>query len=138
VGYKGGSSSATRTTIEKLFAASASGDVDGIKEQSNEKATVIDGVYGVANGIDGVIGLVSARPKPAFGFERPTRTLAGEHDALVELAVDPARPRLAQWFRIVDGKVRVVEAYWMLREIGVNPMENYAQDRHHKQVILPI
>ena len=26
----------------------------------------------------------------------------------------------------------------MLREIGVNPYENYAQDRHRRQVILPI
>ena len=59
-------------------------------------------------------------------------------DALLELAIDPARPRLAQWFRLVDGKVRVVEAYWMLREVGVNPYENYAQDRYRRQVILPL
>jgi hypothetical protein len=112
-GYKGGSASSTKSTIEKLLASAAEADLDGIKEQSQEKATVIDGVYGVANGIDGVIGLIAARPLPAFGHERATRILAGEHDALVELAVDPSRPRLAQWLRLVDGKVRVVEAYWI-------------------------
>lgn len=137
-GYKGGSASASKGTIEKLMAAAAVADIEGIKEHSHEKAALIDGVYGVANGIDNVIGLIAARPQPAFGQERPTRILAGEHDALVELAIDAARPRLAEWFRLVDGKVRVVEAYWMLREIGANPMENYAQDRHRRQVILPI
>ncbi len=137
-GYKGGSASATKSTMDKLFAAVAEADMDGIKEQTNEKATVIDGVYGLASGVENVVGLISARPKPTFGVERVTRMLSGEHDALVELAIDPARPRLAEWFRIVDGKVRVVEAYWMLREIGVNPYENYANDRHRRQVILPI
>ena len=137
-GFRGGSASGTKSTVDKLFAAAATGDIDAIKEQSNEKATVIDGVYGIASGIDNVIGLISARPRPAFGSERVTQTFAGEHDALVELAIDPARPRLAEWFRLVDGKVRVVEAYWMLREIGVNPYENYANDRHRRQVILPI
>ena len=137
-GYKGGSASSTRTTIEKLLEIGSQGDIEAIKEQCNEKLTIIDGVYGVANGLEGVLGLLAARPRPVFGHERPTRILAGEHDALVEFAIDPARPRLAEWFRIVDGKVRVVESYWMLREIGVNPMENYAQDRHRRQVILPI
>lgn len=137
-GYKGGSASATKSAIEKLLAAAGEGNLDGMKEQAHEKATLIDGVYGVANGIDGLIGLASARPKPAFGILRVTRLLAGEHDGLVEAAIDPARPHHAEWFRIVDGKIRVVEAYWMLREIGVNPMENYAQDRHRRQVILPI
>ena len=137
-GYKGGSASATRGTMDKLYAAIAEADMDGIKEHTQEKATVIDGVYGVANGVEGVVGLISARPKPTFGVERVTRMLAGEHDALVELSIDAGRPRLAEWYRLVDGKVRVVEAYWMLREIGVNPMENYAQDRHQRQVIMPI
>ncbi len=137
-GYQGGSASATKSVIEKLFEAAGRGDIDGIKEQSIDKATVIDGVYGIASGIDNVIGLISARPRPAFGVERVTNIFAGEHDALAELSIDPARPRLAEWFRLVDGKIRVVEAYWMLREIGVNPYENYANDRHRRQVILPI
>ena len=137
-GFKGGSASATKTTIDKLMAAVAQADMDGIKEQTHEKATVIDGVYGVATGVENLVDLIASRPLPAFGSERVTHMYCGEHDALLELAIDPARPRLAQWFRLVDGKVRVVEAYWMLREIGVNPYENYAQDRHRRQVILPI
>jgi hypothetical protein len=137
-GYRGGIVGETKTTIDKLFEGASAGDIDAIKEQTNEKATLIDGVYGVASGADNVIGLIAARPMPSFGSERVTRVVAGEHDALVELAIDASRPRLAEWFRLVDGKVRVVEAYWMLREIGVNPYENYAQDRHRRQVILPI
>jgi len=137
-GFKGGSASATKQTMEKLMAAVTVADMDRIKEVTHEKATVIDGVYGIATGVENLVGLIAARPLPPFGTERVTRTLAGEHDALLELSIDPARPRLAQWFRLVEGKIRVVEAYWMLREIGVNPYENYANDRHRRQVILPI
>jgi hypothetical protein len=137
-GYKGGSASATRATMEKLLAAIATADMDGIKEQTHEKATVIDGVFGVATGVENLVDLIASRPAPSFGTERVTRLLAGEHDALLELAIDPSRPRLAQWFRLVDDKVRVVEAYWMLREIGVNPYENLAGDRHARRAILPI
>jgi hypothetical protein len=137
-GFKGGSASATKSAVDKLLAAVASNDTDAIKELVNEKATLIDGVYGVANGLDNAMSLMAARPKPVFGTERVTVVLAGEHDALVESAIDPARPRLAEWVRFVDGKVRLIEAYWMLREIGVNPYENYANDRHRRQVILPI
>jgi hypothetical protein len=59
----------------------------------------------------------------------------GDHTALLEEAIDPSRPRVALWLRIVDGKVAVVETYWMLREIGVMPE---SKTRHPKQVILPI
>lgn len=137
-GFKGGSASATKAVIDKVEAAVLAGDTDGLKELVHEKATLIDGVYGVASGLDNVIGLRSTRPRPAFGQVRTVNVLCGEHDALIEAAVDPARPRAADWIRIVDGKVRVVETYWMLREIGVNPYENYANDRHRRQVILPI
>jgi len=137
-GFRGGSASATKATMDKLMAAVSVADMDGIKEVTHEKATVIDGVYGIATGVENLVGLIASRPQPSFGIERVTRTLAGEHDALLELSIDPVRPRLAQWFRLVDGKIRVVEAYWMLREIGVNPYENYANDRHRRQVILPI
>jgi len=137
-GYRGGSASQTRGVIEKLLAAMAADDMDAVKELVHEKATIIDGVYGVASGVENVVGLMAARPRPAFGTERVTTIYAGEHDALLEISIDPARPRLAEWVRLVDGKVRVIEAYWMLREIGVNPFENYANDRHRRQVILPI
>jgi hypothetical protein len=65
-----------------------------------------------------------------------TNTLAGPKDALVELAIDANRPRAADWVRIVDGKIAVIEGYWMLREIGI---ESFAtrRARHARQVILP-
>ncbi len=137
-GYKGGSAGSTKQAVEKLLAALASQDMDAVNELVHEKATLIDGVYGVATGVDNILALGAARPRPAFGTMRVTRMVTGEHDALLEWAIDAGRPRLAEWWRFVDGKVRVVEAYWMLREIGANPMENYAQDRHRRQVILPI
>jgi len=94
-GYRGGSPSETKSTIEKLLAGLASDDMDAVKELVNEKATLIDGVYGVATGSDNVIALMAARPRPPFGTERVTRVLAGDHDAVLELAIDPSRPRLA-------------------------------------------
>ena len=137
-GYQGGSASATKALVEKFLAGIAAGDIDGLRELVHDKATTIDGVYGLATGFDNMLALSTARPTPAFGTNRCTNVFAGEHDALLEWAIDPSRPRMAEWWRLVDGKVRVVEAYWMLREIGVNPYENYANDRHRRQVILPI
>ena len=138
LGYRGGSPSATRSTVEKLLAAAATHDDAAVKEFVHDKASLSDGVYGLANGADNLLALMAARPKPAFGSERLVALHAGEHTALLEFAMDPARPRLAEWLRLVDGKVRVVEAYWMLREIGIKPDVNYANDRHQRQVILPI
>ncbi|MEO8539187.1 MAG: nuclear transport factor 2 family protein [bacterium] len=138
LGYKGGSASATKATIDKFYGALFSGDPAGALEQMHEKATCIDGVYGIANGAQTILDFLRQIPMPAFGRLRVTNILAGEHDALVELAIDPTRPRFADWVRIVDGKIRVIEGYAMLREIGVNPYENYANDRHRRQVILPI
>lgn len=137
-GYQGGSASATKAAVDKFLAAVRAGDTDGAKELVHDKATIIDGLYGTAHGFDNMLALSNARPMPAFGTLRVTNMLAGEHDALLEWTIDPSRPRLAEWWRFVDGKVRVVEAYWMLREIGVNPYENYANDRHRRQVIMPI
>ncbi|MGE3075872.1 MAG: nuclear transport factor 2 family protein [Dehalococcoidia bacterium] len=137
-GYQGGSASATKAAVDKFLTAFFAGDAEAAKEPVHEKATMIDGIYGIAHGFDNIMALSSSRPKPAFGAQRVTNILAGEHDAVVEWAIDPSRPRMAEWWRFVDGKVRVVELYWMLREIGVNPYENYANDRHRRQVILPI
>ena len=137
-GYKGGSPSATKTLMDSIVTAGMAGDADAVKQLLNEKLTLIDGVYGVTSGADNALALMHARPGPAFGQERCIGVLAGEHTAVMEFAIDPNRPRFAEWVRIVDDKVRVVEAYWMLREIGVNPYENYANDRHRRQVIMPI
>lgn len=137
-GYKGGSASATKAAIEGFYGALLKGDRETAATFLHEKPVVIDGVYGTASGADAIFDFLAAIPMPAFGTLRVTNILAGEHDALVELAIDPARPRFADWVRIVDGKIIVIEGYAMLREIGVNPYENYSNDRHTKQVILPI
>lgn len=137
-GFRGGSASATRSTVEAFYNALLSGDAEGAKAQLHEKAACIDGVYGIANGADTILEFLRSIPMPAFGRLRVTNVLAGEHDAVVELAIDPNRPRFADWVRLVDGKIRVVEGYSMLRELGINPYENYAHDRHRRQVILPI
>jgi hypothetical protein len=138
LGFKGGNASTTRSTVEAFYNALLSGDREGALAQMHEKAACIDGVYGIANGAETILDFLRTIPMPAFGRLRVTKVLAGEHAALVELAIDPARPRFADWVRLVDGKIRVIEGYAMLRELGVNPFENYANDRHRRQVILPI
>jgi hypothetical protein len=137
-GFKGGSASATKAAVEAFYNGLLSGDADAAKEQLHDKAACIDGLYGIAHGPDTILEFLRSIPMPAFGRLRVTNVYAGEHDALVELAIDPSRPRFADWVRLVDGKIRVIEGYAMLREIGVNPYENYANDRHRRQVILPI
>jgi ketosteroid isomerase-like protein len=138
LGYRGGSPAASRKTFEDLLAAFAAGDMEKAQSYFHEKFVLVDGVYGLAHGFDEDIALANARPRPAFGVWRVTRVLAGDHALLLEAGFDPARPRQAEWIRLVDGKSRVAEVYWMLREIGVRPDENYARDRHQRQVILPI
>ena len=78
---------------------------------------------------------MAAIPQPAFGSWRVTQSVAGAKDVCVEASIDPNRPRAADWVRVVDGKIGVIETYWMLREIGVTE-EN--RERYVKQVILPI
>ncbi len=138
LGYRGGSPAESRKVFEGLVAALTAGDMEAAKTFYHDQAVLIDGVYGVAVGFDNVTALVAARPRPAFGTERLTATYFGDHDILIEAAIDPAHPRKAEWLRLVDGKIIMVETYWMLREIGVNPYENLARDRHQRQVILPI
>lgn len=137
VGYRGGNPSQTRQVVKAFYDALLAGDRDAALGQLSGKATVIDGVYGVASGPENVLGLLASIPMPAFGKLRVTNLLAGDHMAVVELAIDPARPRFADWVRLVDGKIQVIEGYAMLREIGVNPYENYAHDRHQRRVIMP-
>ncbi len=138
LGYRGGSPSASRRAIEELLAARAAGDGEKTTNCFHDKPVMVDGVYGMAVGADAIGVLEGARSRPAFGVERPTLIVAGEHDVVVESGLDPTRARKAEWYRLVDGKVRVAEVYWMFREIGIRPEENYANDRHQRQVILPI
>jgi ketosteroid isomerase-like protein len=137
LGFRGGSESETRATVEAAFTALLAGDSETAKEHFHEKPAWIDGVYGGATGFEPIAALFGALPRPAFGVYRIVGLYAAEHTALVEVAVDPSRPRSAHWVRLVDGKIIVVETYWMLREIGIPPDENYANDRHRRQVILP-
>lgn len=138
LGFRGGSAAATRTLVDGFYSKFLAGDYDGAMEALDAKPAIIDSVYGVVSGPQNMMDLLKSMPVPAFGIWRRTRTLAGPTAAVVELAIDPGRPRAAHWVRIVDGKIKVLEVYWMLREIGIQPEENYARDRHVKQVILPI
>lgn len=135
--FRGGSPSATRATVEAFYKALLAGDASLATAQLGERCAYIDSVYGVASGAEAVVDQFRATPRPAFGVWRVTRLLAGERNALVELAIDPGRPRAAHWVRMVEGKIVVVEAYWMLREIGVNPYVEYSRDRHARKVIFP-
>jgi len=130
-GFRGGNARATKTTIDALH----SGNVAAAEAVIDEKATLIDTVYGTTVGPRNILDLMAKIPRPAFGSWRVTNACYGPKDACVELAIDPNRPRQAQWIRIVDGKVMVIETYWMLREIGIS-LQN--PERHQRQVILPI
>ena len=130
-GFKGGSDSATKAAIDALF----SGDKEAAAAVIDEKAVLIDTVYGITAGPANILDLIDRVPRPAFGQLRVTHAYIGPKDACVEVAIDPNRPRQAHWIRIVEGKVMVIETYWMLREIGVS-LEN--PQRHQRQVILPI
>jgi len=137
-GYKGGSASATKSAVEAFYTALLAGDREAALSHLAARPALIDGVYGAATGPENILDFLDSVPRPAFGSLRVTNILAGEHDALVELAIDPGRPRIADWVRMVDDKVTVIERYAMLREIGVNPYENLAGDRHARRAILPI
>ncbi len=134
--FRGGSAADTRKVIESAVASATNGEA--VAEAFDPKAVLIDSVYGVAIGPESIAALMASTPRPAFGVDRVTAIHASEHTALVESAIEPSRPRVADWYRLVDGKIRVIERYWMLREIGVNPYVNYARDRHQRQVIMPI
>lgn len=133
--FPGGAVSATQSAVDGFYAALLAGDNDTAATFLADKATLIDSIYGITNGPQNVIDLYRSVPRPAFGAPRVTRTFAGAKDALVETAIDAGRPRRADWVRVVEGKILVIEAYWMFREIGFKPED---RARHVKQVILPI
>lgn len=136
--FPGGNVNDTRKAATAFFEALLSGDKEPVQDLVDPKAVMIDGVYGLAAGLENMAALVAGIPRPAFGIPRVTAIYAGPKDACVEIAVDPSRPRAAYWVRMLEGKIMVVEGYWMLREIGVEPRQNYGKDRHSRQVILPI
>lgn len=133
--FRGGSASSTQAAVDGFYGALLAGDKDAAVTFLSPKATLIDTVYGIVNGPDNIFELSMSLPMPAFGTNRVVRTFAGAKDALVEIAIDPTRPRRADWVRLVDGKIQVIETYWMFREIGVQPEAKF---RHPRQVIMPI
>ncbi len=135
---KGGSASGTKTVVTSFYDALFAGDSDAAKELIHDKCAVIDSIYGIAAGKDAIVEVWQSIPRPAFGSLRITNIIAGGTAALVEFSLDGNRPRLAQWVRVIEDKVAVVETYWMLREAGFNSAEEYRHDRHLKKVILPI
>lgn len=136
--YPGAKARATKKVVKAFYEALLAGDDAAAIEQLDEKAALIDAVYGIANGPQEILELLKSIPAPAFGQVRVTGLYAGPKDAVVEQAIETSRPRSADWVRIVEGKIKVIERFWMLREIGVNPFEEYSRDRHHKAAIPPI
>ena len=135
--YPGGSESTVAELAEKFCELELSNNSEVADAILDEKSVLIDSVYGTAGGSDAIVSLLKTTPVPAFGMSRMQTCIAGVKDAVVEFAVDPRRPRYADWIRVVEDKIVVIERYWMLREIGVNPFVEYSRDRHHRQVIMP-
>ncbi len=133
--FPGGNASQTKKLVGEFYAAILAGDGEAAAGFLDDKSVLIDAVHGVAQGPQNVVALKLGLPKPAFGAERVTHTYAGAKDGCVEIAIDPARPRLADWVRVVEGKINVIESYWMLREIGVAPA---ARKRHERSAVYPI
>lgn len=135
--FPGGSPTATRKAVDAFIAAIQCDefDHDATAALFDDKAVLIDTVYGNASGLDNIVEATRALPTPLFGTPRVTNLLCGAKDALVEIAIDPSRPRQAYWIRIVEGKIRVIESYWMLREIGIKLSE---AERHKRVIIQPI
>ena len=132
---RGGTADASKALVDGHYAALFAGDGEGAKAALADNAALIDSVYGTANGPDNILALMATVPLPAFGSWRVTRSVASAKDVLVEASIDPNRPRAADWVRVVDGKIGVIETHWMLREIGVT---QETRERYIKQVILPI
>ncbi len=136
--YPGAKARATKKVVKAFYTALLEGDDEAAIEQLDESAAFIDAVYGIANGPKEILELLKAIPAPAFGQLRVTNLYAGTKDAVVEQAIEPSRPRSADWVRILEGKIKVIERFWMLREIGLNPFEEYSRDRHQKPAVPPI
>jgi ketosteroid isomerase-like protein len=135
-GFRGGSVSATKSAVDACYSSVLKGDSEAAMGLLADNVALIDSVYGITTGQQNALDLLRAIPAPLFGTWRVTNSFHGPKDALVEFAIDPLRPRAADWVRMVDGKIAVIETYWMFREIGVNPMGE-RRERHKRQVILP-
>lgn len=134
--FKGGNAAETQKILDGFSAAVLAGDTEAATSFLADKVTLIDTIYGIVNGPVAVLEVLASIPRPVFGSYRVTRTLAGAKDGLVETSVDATRPRKADWMRIVDGKILVIESYWMFREIGFKPEAR--DDRYIKPAIMPI
>ena len=126
----------TKKAIPEFYEAIMSGDAEGAKGKLKEDVFLIDTVYGLAVGADAVVDALLATPTPAFGVWRITNAITSDQNGLVELAIDPVRPRRADWVRMVGEEIAVIERHWNLREIGALSM--LQTGRHRRRVIMPI
>lgn len=134
-GFRGGTPAETRKIVDGFYTALLGGDAAGAQAFLAEKSALIDSVYGSANGPAAIVEAFASVPRPAFGAPRLGRAVCGPKDAVAELTIDPERPRSADWVRVADGKITVIERYWMLREIGV---ASESPKRHRRRVIHPM
>lgn len=134
-GFRGGSASETRQVAQAFFAAWIADDADSMKACLAEKAALVETVHGTVSDPEAIAGAHARMASPAMGSWQVTGIYGGTKDAVVEAAINPERPRLASWIRAVDGKIAVIEMYWMLREIGIGPE---SKTRHMRRVIHPM
>lgn len=134
--FPGGNAAATKKAVDAFIQAIECPEYDHEATAAlfDPKAVLIDPVYGNATGLDNIVEAARAVPVPLFGTPRVMSLLCGPKDALVEIAIDPTRPRQAYWVRIVEGKIRVIESYWMLRELGIKLVD---PERHKRVIIQP-
>lgn len=134
-GFRGGSVSEARKVVEGFFNAWLAGDAEGARPSLAEKSALVDPVHGTSSDPEAIAGTHARIAAPAMGSWQVTGTCCGAKDAVVEAAINPGRPRLASWIRVADGKIAIIEMYWMLREIGVGPK---SKTRHMRRVIHPV
>jgi hypothetical protein len=126
----------TRKAVPEFYDAVLAGDRDTAAGYLDENAILIDSVYGVVMKPDAVLDVLLGTPRPAFGVQRTTNLLATDQAVAVELAIDPARPRTADWVRMLGEQIGVIERHWMLREIGL--LSSMERERHTRRVLHPV
>ncbi|MYK26695.1 MAG: nuclear transport factor 2 family protein, partial [Dehalococcoidia bacterium] len=74
--FRGGSPRSTRRLVRGLYEKLIASERDEAAESLDEKVTLIDSVYGIVSGVDAVLDLLEATPRPAFGYPRLTAVVA--------------------------------------------------------------
>lgn len=126
----------TRKAIPEFYDALLAGDREKAAEYLDDNVILIDSVQGIAQKPDAALDILLATPRPAFGVWRVTNGAYSDQVGMVELAIDPVRPRMADWVRMVGEKIGAIERHWMLREIGV--LSSMETERHMRRVLHPV